>query len=173
MDVDVGILSNGRRQHASHANLHAMNKGTGRSLKSEEELPYMCPDKHSMVGGDTTLIYLTRRMAIFPIVAVQAQLHVVQIFVNAWNRMPMVKSCSAWIHSSSFVKAPKWRSAWVTSFVQYVIAPCSHALSMVVHFMSAHVSIGIVVARNTEMLGIAQGLNAVKLKLMMRGGRLA
>jgi len=54
-------------------------------------------------------------------------------------------------------------------FRAYVIALCSHALSMVVHFMS----VGIDVARNTEMLGIAQGLNAVKLKLMMRGGRLA
>jgi hypothetical protein len=44
---------------------------------------------------------------------------------------------------------------------------------VVVHFMSANVSIAIDVARNTEMLGIAQGLNAARPKLMMRGGRLA
>ena len=29
VDVDVGILSNGRRQQASRANKHAMNKGIG------------------------------------------------------------------------------------------------------------------------------------------------
>jgi hypothetical protein len=42
VDVDVGILDRRRRQHPFDANLRAMNKVTGRSLQSEEELPDMC-----------------------------------------------------------------------------------------------------------------------------------
>jgi hypothetical protein len=48
VDVDVGILSNGRRRQASLANLHAMN--VGRSLQSEE-LPKMCPGKYGGTGN--------------------------------------------------------------------------------------------------------------------------
>ena len=54
-DVDVGILSNGRRQQkAFDANLHAEaeNRVTGRTLQSEEErLPYMCPGKDGYPGA--------------------------------------------------------------------------------------------------------------------------
>jgi hypothetical protein len=59
----------------------------------------------------------------------------------------------------------------LASIVLYVTAPCSPALSMVVHIGSAHVIALIDFARNTEMLVIAQDLNAAKPKLMMRGGR--
>jgi hypothetical protein len=43
---------------------------------------------------------------------------------------------------------------------------------MVVHIGSADVICLITFARKTEILGLAQCLNAVKPKLMMRGGRL-
>ena len=55
--------------------------------------------------------------------------------------------------------------------MQYDTAPCSHALSMVDHIGSANVNSMIDAARNTEINGLAQRLNAVKLKLMMKGGR--
>jgi hypothetical protein len=46
VDVDVGILSNGRRQQqTSRVNLHAKNEVTGRSL-----LPDMCPNKDGYPG---------------------------------------------------------------------------------------------------------------------------
>jgi hypothetical protein len=52
-DVDVGILSNGRRQQQKpfDTNLHAKNENEvlGRSLQSEE-LPKMCPDKDGYSG---------------------------------------------------------------------------------------------------------------------------
>src|SRR6056300_81445 len=55
VDVDVGILSNGRRRHGGQqqrfgANLNAMNEVVGRSLQSEGELPYMCPSKDDYGG---------------------------------------------------------------------------------------------------------------------------
>ena len=60
-DVDVGILSNVRRngdqrrqQQTSDANLYAMNKVTGRSLQYEY-LPYMCPGKN----GDAARFYFS------------------------------------------------------------------------------------------------------------------
>ena len=42
---------------------------------------------------------------------------------------------------------------------------------MAVHIGSVDVIIGIDAARNTDMLQLAQNLNAAKPKLMMRGGR--
>jgi hypothetical protein len=54
VDVDVGILSNGRRrqQKAFDANLHAKNENEvlGRSLQSGGRLPYMCPTKDGGTG---------------------------------------------------------------------------------------------------------------------------
>ena len=50
VDVDVGILSNGRRQQASRVNLHDKNEVAGRSLQSEEEFPFMCPGKNGWLG---------------------------------------------------------------------------------------------------------------------------
>jgi len=46
----VGILSNGRRQQTSRANLDDMNEVTLRSLQSEENLPLMCPRKDGRGG---------------------------------------------------------------------------------------------------------------------------
>jgi hypothetical protein len=62
VDVDVGILGNGngrRRQQTSDANLYAMNKVTGRSLQSEEELPDMCPLAENCLECGTSQIYST------------------------------------------------------------------------------------------------------------------
>ena len=52
-DVDVGILSNGRRQQQKpiDTNLHAMNEVVGRSLQNYGEVPYLCPDKNSFGGS--------------------------------------------------------------------------------------------------------------------------
>ncbi len=50
VDVDVGILSNGRRRQASRVNQHAMNELKGRSLQSEEVLPDMCPGEYGYGG---------------------------------------------------------------------------------------------------------------------------
>jgi hypothetical protein len=52
----------------------------------------------------------------------------------------------------------------------YITAPFSPALSVAVQFGNANVTALIAIARNTNMLIIAQNLNAVKPKLMMRGG---
>jgi hypothetical protein len=116
----------------------------------------------------------------FPSAAAQVQPHVGRTFVNAWN-MPMVTSFSAWIHSISFVNSQniskgsrdlgQWRSVWVTRLVLYISAPFSPALLKVVQFGSVFVMLLIAFVRKSEINGLAQDLNAVKLKLMMREGR--
>ena len=60
----------------------------------------------------------------------------------------------------------------MTSFLLHITAPISLALSMVVHIGSANVIIMIsICARKSEIIILAQDLNAAKPKLMMRGGR--
>jgi hypothetical protein len=59
----------------------------------------------------------------------------------------------------------------VASFVQCVTVPLSHALLTVVQFGSADAIMRMLDAQKEEINGLAQGLNAAKLKLMMMGGR--
>ena len=92
-------------------------------------------------------------MVIFPHATVPVRPRVVQNFVNVQD-------------------LGQWRSVLGTSFLLYVTAHGSPALSMAVHIGSANVNGLIDAARNTEINGLVQGLNAVKPKLMMRGERL-
>ena len=110
VDVDVGILDQRRQgggqwqqQQTSLANLHDKNEVTGRSLQND--IPSYVLAKMAGMGGCTSQIYSTRpiitflpRRVTFPSAAAPVQPRVDQSFVSAWSWMPMVTSCSAWIH---------------------------------------------------------------------------